>query len=103
MSNETKTQHTPGPWRVRKDGSGRLARVSDETHEFDCVVTPSLHRDAELMEANARLIAAAPELLSALKTIAGVVGDQLAEEHDDGSLYALAIALAAIEKAEGKS
>ena len=107
MSNETKTQHTPGPWRVRKDGSGRLARVSDETHEFDCVVTPSLHRDAELMEANARLIAAAPELLAALRSCEETLREYTSHEGlpRTGAKRADAIdaARAAIEKAEEES
>ena len=95
MSNETKTHLTAEQvnhlnqkhgWFQFADAQGAVSRAFAQ----------------EAIEMPERMRAAAPELLSALKTLAGVVGDQLAEEHDDGSLYALALALAAIEKAEGK-
>lgn len=41
------------------------------------------------------------ELLAALKMMAALVGEQDATEEDDGSIYALAVALDAIGKAEG--
>jgi hypothetical protein len=61
------TQHTPGPWHtdgfVTKDldiisPDGRIAMIDCD----DC--------DADTLEANARLIAAAPDLLDALLSIA---------------------------------
>ena len=63
-----KTQHIPGPWRVTAHGGGEytveahtetVATSVDETGE-ECAW-------AEHTEANARLIAAAPDLLEALQ------------------------------------
>lgn len=59
-----KTQHTPGPWRAEGctvyAGENRVAQTWSETH--DGLPTPT-------MEADARLIAAAPEVLKALRDI----------------------------------
>lgn len=82
---------TPGPWVIRFDfnvfgGDGRLV-ASAGGHANN--VTP-LGTDAE-NRANAHLIAAAPELLEALKLIVEHFGDPLK------------VARAAIAKAEGRS
>ena len=103
MGNETKTQHTPGPWRVRKDGAGRLAGVSDETRKFDCFVWGGVAVDADLMEANARLIAAAPELLEALKEAHAELIRLGAETDAVYASPAMRLIFTAIAKAEGKS
>ena len=52
-------EHTPGPWRVRyhKSVPDQVAAVMSD-HELICAIYG---------EANARLIAAAPELLAALE------------------------------------
>ena len=51
--------HTPGPWRVEADRQG-----------LECVVGPKgVVADTIGSEANARLIAAAPELLDALRRV----------------------------------
>jgi len=57
------TQHTPGPWRV-EDGStvyGSRAGKTDKFEVCDC------KGYAGEREANARLIAAAPDLLEAVR------------------------------------
>lgn len=54
------TKHTPGPWTVRKDAIKFLITAKDNS---GIAHTSGLHYDSE---ANARLIAAAPELLEAL-------------------------------------
>lgn len=79
------TQPTPGPWKAQKDirhssntaqmptgalwwgiyGSTRIA-IMEEAQSW---------RPAAEQEANARLIAAAPDLLAALKEIAGLWDD----------------------------
>jgi hypothetical protein len=101
--------HTPGPWYAyRADYQGR----PDEAPIF--VVGPSeFHTVAKVRagntdddlpkqtEANALLIAAAPELLAALKAVLTVWHDATATRHDDAA--AEAAALAAIAKAEGST
>lgn len=57
-----KTKYTPGPWRVRKLFSGKFAiSIKDKNH----FVSNSYGNE----EANATLIAAAPDLLEALELI----------------------------------
>lgn len=64
------TKHTPGPWRVVED----RAPSSLEVYAGKTAIAECWRRaDVETEIANARLIAAAPELLDALKfVIAGV-------------------------------
>ena len=73
------TKHTPGPWIVNSigqitDRSGRIIVVTVSGHNVPNPAYPkgSFHYIAEDDggEANARLIAAAPDLLAALETIA---------------------------------
>ena len=73
-------EHTPGPWRVRyhKSVPDQVAAVMSD-HELICAIYG---------EANARLIAAAPELLAALEQALAVIGSdemraacQLADLH----------------------
>ena len=98
-------EHTPGPWQVYTDGTktfiaaanGRVVVVDlyDENNE------PSI----EELEANARLIAAAPALLQALKDTREALAAwvEIAEEQDqrEGDYTALEEADQAIQKAEG--
>lgn len=106
----SKTKHTPGPWRASlksKDSvrietddnfNGYVATVgADDTEERNGTIYEFVSKTGR---ANARLIAAAPELLEALK----IVVTQLGEYKDgDGAAkyHALNIARAAITKAEG--
>ena len=67
---ETKTQHTPGPWAVDPDDRPGMEWnnhiVQQARPNFAiCFMTRSGKRDNSEAEANARLIAAAPELLAA--------------------------------------
>lgn len=96
----TATMHTPGPWKVgtlRKSGHTRSVTILPPV-----VVSSFGAFDADL-EANARLIAAAPELLAALQAIARTSCH--IEEGNQGPLRAwsecCAIARAAIAKATG--
>ena len=60
-------EHTPGPWMTRRHVSGPLADIYSIDH-CDCLATTAFHGwTFEEMEANARLIAAAPDLLAACK------------------------------------
>ena len=73
------TKHTPGPWEVydmQWTGTVAIAKVlSDGSRHL--VVGPYID------EANARLIAAAPELLEALQAIVGKGIAGLPERYDD--------------------
>jgi hypothetical protein len=58
-----KTEHTPGPWKVSNDFSGVLIEVENG----NTVAKVNALKDE--YEANARLIAAAPKLLSTLNSL----------------------------------
>ena len=88
----TKAQHTPGFWFVAQ---GRVC-AQDGTVVCDA---RSRHAEAE-RDANARLIAAAPELLAALEKTAAVFGWQSPNANPTVDA-AIAAARAAIAKAKG--
>lgn len=83
-------KHTPGPWtldgphQVWAESVGEYVAITAEIEDFDAV-------PRDQAEANARLIAAAPDLLEALK---------LAERHCPVNSEAEILARAAIAKAE---
>ena len=89
------SKHTPGPWVT---GNGTRAETSVYAEIKDIFVKIAWC-DATLgyphCVANARLIAAAPDLLDALKNL----------ENDDGSIpaHAWELVQSAIAKAEGKA
>ena len=62
------TQHTPGPWRI---GIQNYHAIITGPHGLPVARTQACHD--ENWEANARLIAAAPELLEALELAAKLV------------------------------
>ncbi|HCF7628834.1 hypothetical protein MUB13_20905 [Pseudomonas aeruginosa] len=72
----SKQSHTPGPWEIERysDGLiqivGNIRAVSDHEEHVTTVVEAVTRGD----EANARLIAAAPELLSIAKRWAALDG-----------------------------
>lgn len=89
-----KTQHTPGPWMYRKQANGSLDFFGEGG---DRVILSNARLINQ--EANARLIAAATELLEALKDILHVM-----EQHEQLSGCDCSIgdqARAAIAKATG--
>lgn len=67
------TKHTPGEW-AHTDGSIYSYGVGHGA-DIATVNTDSAHFTDEEAEANARLIAAAPDLLQALKVIRSVLND----------------------------
>lgn len=87
-------KHTPGPWYVVPCLTGAISINKDKQIPLATVGGASWHLGAEMCEANARLIAAAPELLAALK------GAKYFLEGED-YLYARVVIRAAIIKAEG--
>lgn len=90
-----KTKHTPGPWRYRLRGSGKGCDVlAGEGRQVEVVAYDVHGRTAE---ADAALIAAAPDLLDALR----LAEEWLVSVGADGS--PLTAVRAAIAKAEGRS
>lgn len=85
-------QHTPGPWCVEDpmDFELTIVEAGKETHEWRFIASCSLpdgDDDQDFtsgeVQANARLIAAAPELLEALRPFAAVMADIGETEADE--------------------
>lgn len=98
-------KHTPGPWHVHTMKSKAGFRIDSAGDEWQWLAEVFQAPDKESEgEANARLIAAAPEMLEALKDIT-----QWAQGYHDayscsnaGSKCIICLAEKAIAKAEGK-
>lgn len=96
------SKHTPGPWRIEiedspdAEWSRRWPNIIAD--EYEVVGTEGMYGDLETDMANARLIAAAPELLQSLQEVI-----QYFDAPGDGcfSDAQLAKARAAIAKATG--
>jgi hypothetical protein len=91
----TQATHTPGPWAANDDGLvlGNLDNYEGEAPLVcTCGSADDFNMEPALHLANARLIAAAPDLLDALETIA-------AGNTDPGRM--VEIAREAIAKTEG--
>lgn len=85
--------HTPGPWTLLPDADGWTLHSNGTditTQSFDC------------SDADARLIAAAPELLESLQIITKNFRDLLVMCGSDGEGPYISAALAAIAKANGE-
>ena len=94
-----KAEHTPGPWFNTSQDDTPMGEVMDQP--LDSGVTLHIGISGPNAKADARLIAAAPELLEALKACAAVcAGDTM---HKQGLIDALAKARAAIAAATGES
>lgn len=106
-----KAKHTPGPWRVHTptaterrllvlhpDGERVIARCSEG---YNSPISGPIPKEER--EANARLIAAAPDLLSALEHALAALDDAM--KNHTHWIYADAQqeALQAIAKAEGRT
>ncbi len=109
--------HTPGPWLIGEQ-NGHCGVSIDETSEDGArvatvylgIVTSAARwgeehfafpENAEAM-ANARLIAAAPDMLAALQTFVDLFGREDAYQGDPAGLACVRSARAAIAKATGK-
>jgi hypothetical protein len=102
MKTEIKTQHTPGPWKFTKS----YPQMGDSSEVYGVMIpcrptvwiNPVAGNDP-IDRKNALLIAAAPDLIAALKlckATLGALGGHLASERDE----AIEAARAAIEKAQ---
>lgn len=99
---ETKEQvkHTPGPWSFWHDTCAKCRE--DGTAEFCIDGPPGGSHGQFSSEADARLVAAAPDMLEALKAITELHGEQSSVGHDrERSMNVYCRAQAAIAKAEG--
>ena len=85
--NKMTNKHTPAPWHITADGYN----VKNETDIMICV--NSFEDDVEQCKYNAKLIAAAPDLLGILQI--------MAEKDFEFSEYECRLARAAITKATG--
>jgi len=92
MKIESKLAHTPGPWTSEVTNAGEIGskdkvrvEAADGHIAIICRIQQNnarntfgkelnVHRNLQEVKANARLIAAAPDLLSLLDTIAGELG-----------------------------
>lgn len=99
------TQHTPGPWFAEFNGTywevwsnGDFGRIGDA-----CASSASRpeHGSLELGEANARLMAAAPDLLAACKGLLDAIHDSMTHAAQAAHAEQIDAARAAIAKAEG--
>lgn len=98
------SKHTPGPWSVTESSdwtgmSGVSLGIDDaagQEGERDYHLATVVHGDPEELAANARLIAAAPELLEALEDALQYLQHHLPDE-------ALEPHRAAIKKARGEA
>lgn len=102
------TEHTPGPWVsvvyppgscLDEDGQDLCAYI-DSADTGQSVAHVFCEQDLSLRDANARLIAAAPDLLGALKQLRSWQGGKTRLRRDEKVL--LQIANAAIAKATGE-
>lgn len=100
-------KHTPGPWRSQVT-RGEYAQVFAGNESQPVAEIATSHGDTfgPRERANAHLIAAAPDLLAALRAIAESSGRYDDPEHDadpiEHALVMRDIALGAIAKAEGR-
>lgn len=70
----TETKHTPGPWTVEEYGDDETPTLvihKDSESRVCFMATPGSHGDLAMIEADAHLIAAAPDMLAALKAASG--------------------------------
>ena len=89
--------HTPGPWVVGRTLADGTACIVGDGDSVVCTFDGRSHP-----EADAALIASAPDLLAALKDVVGWVPGSSAF-FTDGSSAAVERARAAIAKAEGRA
>ncbi|HEX3941609.1 MAG TPA: hypothetical protein VHX11_09025 [Acidobacteriaceae bacterium] len=90
----SETKHTPGPWSRYNEERCSNIFLESHCHGSVCKIANNLHA-----EANARLIAAAPELLEALERLIARAGENLR----GGMMWSeITQAKAAIRKAKGE-
>jgi hypothetical protein len=99
LKQKPRVSHTPGPWSADKWAPGYSVSAPDSHHTI-CNLT-----DCNNAEANARLIAAAPELLEALKGLrdrAAKDAETYAQNGNESIWAFISDATDAIAKAEAR-
>lgn len=95
----TEARHTPGPWKVCRNGNGDLCIGTNEDDPWFiaemCLGAQGEDVPVDPAEANARLIAAAPALLDALHVMLAATEDSIGKRFRDRAKRAIA-------KAEGR-
>jgi hypothetical protein len=92
------TQHTPGPWAVRTHWSNKEAFEVYPTHggndpdfgEWSAIVEVGDCQYEEESEANALLIAAAPDLLNAVRFLLSNPDNRISKADRDAAYAAIA-------------
>ena len=99
----SKATHTPGPWVRAEKGHGNYFHVGQVVDSDHMTIAVAHGKNAET-EANARLIAAAPELLEALEGIRWKSDDKDSMEFAARITYVQMDAIrATIAKARGEA
>lgn len=97
----SEAKHTPGPWTFDHDWH-RLPTVLGADGRHVCLIEKK--REIAECKANAALIAAAPDLLTALKALRiQALQSSVADPANEWGREALALTSAAIAKAEGRA
>jgi len=93
------TQHTPGPWRLSSGDETEIFSGAKPVARAHCGGLTSVKLPEA--EANARLIAAAPELLAALEEMYALYADHAQYDEEGHETAAINSARAAIARATG--
>jgi len=101
------SKHTPGPWEIKAHSDPCYRNISGPEHLALAQVVWRVEEEdrSPKCEANARLIAAAPDLLEALEKMVGLFEPGRVYDFKEVSALtyeALSIALSALAKARGK-
>lgn len=105
---EKRTTHTPGPWTITRDIGGHPhIEAANGRMVAEAVYDESNEPTIEELEANARLISAAPDLLGALENVEKRLGNMLEGDYDREEICELIEELhidisPAISKAKGE-
>jgi len=106
QSEEKQVGHTPGPWTAfvntvfwEVHGPGDFGHIGDTC--ASSASAPEYGRSMELGGANARLMAAAPDLLAACNGLLDAIHDSMTHASQKHHEAAIAAARAAIAKATG--
>lgn len=97
-------KHTPGPWYIYEGNPNWIMAVDpDDDTPWHVAKTEPNAGPGDATPANARLIAAAPDLLEACQAVADVCADDSERRMEPDGYTALELVLAAIAKATGEA